>query len=203
MVSYNMEGLGNSPAVLEIRNKVNPEIIALQETWLRSYRNAEFAEMLRSHYWIFKNADSQLNEEDMVTMKNLSFHGVALGVDETLREKVSEINVQHRNMIAIKLNLEQKHLIVNLYLPTRGKDLEFEEAVDAVKVILEENAEDGDIVTLMGDLNVSTSSSTRRKLVWSSLLTEFDLQDNITGVNTHLHHSTGAVASSTGLLRGE
>ena len=103
-MSYNMEGIGNLPVVLDLRNKYLPTFISLQETWLRSYKNVQFAELLRSHRWIFKNADSQLNEEDMISMRNLSFHGVALGIEEELFEKVEEINVQHRNIIAVNVS---------------------------------------------------------------------------------------------------
>ena len=190
-----MEGIGNLPVVLDLRNKYLPTFISLQETWLRSYKNVQFAELLRSHRWIFKNADSQLNEEDMISMRNLSFHGVALGIEEELFEKVEEINVQHRNIIAVNVSCGSlKYLIVNVYLPTRGKDPEFIEAVDAIKSVIEQNATDNQRIILMGDLNISITSSARRREAWSSLITDFDLKDNVTGINTHFHHATGSVA---------
>ena len=188
-----MTGLGNLPVVLDINNKLNPTFISLQETWLRTYKNASFAELLRSHHWIIKNADCQLNEEDMITMRNLSFHGVALGVSEELAEKIEEISVQYRNIIAIKIKLENEELLViNIYLPTRGKDVEFDEAIDAVKAVIEENATGEQKIILMGDTNVDETSSPRRRNRWKSLLEEYDLHDNITGNPTHFHHTTGA-----------
>ena len=84
-------------------------------------------------------------------MRNLSFHGVALGVSEELAEKIEEISVQYRNIIAIKIKLENEELLViNIYLPTRGKDVEFDEAIDAVKAVIEENATGEQKIILMG-----------------------------------------------------
>ena len=102
-MSYNMTGLGNLPAVLDINTRLKPTFIALQETWLRSFKNARFTETLRTHTWFIKNADTQLNEEDMVTMRNLSFHGVALGVASELSEKTREIKTENKTLGSVML----------------------------------------------------------------------------------------------------
>ena len=78
---------------------------------------------MRSYKWIFKNADRQLHEEDMITMRSLSFHGVAMGIQEHLMEKTVEIEAQHRNLIAVKIEVGAGHiLVINVYMPTSGKD---------------------------------------------------------------------------------
>lgn len=192
-----MTGLGNLPAVIDLNEKLNPTFIALQETWLRSFKNARFAETLRTHRWYIKNADSQLNEEDMVSMRNLSFHGVALGVDTALAERVEELNVQHRNIVALRVKITGLTLIlINIYMPTAGKDQEFQEATDAVRSVVEENATDDSKIIIVGDTNVTPSSTSRRITAWRTLLEELELTDNTTGYITHLHHAT----QSTGEL---
>ena len=99
-----MTGLGNLPVVVDLNNIIEPTFIALQETWLRTFKNARFAQLLRTHHWFIKNTDSQLHEEDMITMKNLSFHGVALGIKTELMDKVTEIEIQQKNIIAIEVS---------------------------------------------------------------------------------------------------
>ena len=101
-----MTGLGNLPAVIDLNERLKPTFIALQETWLRSFKNASFAETLRTHHWIIKNADAQLNEEDKISMRNLSFHGVALGIEKSLAEKTEELNIQHKNIIAVNVSIQ-------------------------------------------------------------------------------------------------
>ena len=188
-----MEGLGNLPVVIDLNNKENPTIIAIQETWLRSFKNVQFAETMRSHRWIFKNADSQLNEEDKITMRNLSFHGVALGISEEWAEKAEEIQVDHRNIIAVKIKVKEEEIIlINAYLPTRGKDKEYEEAIDAIKTTLEFNANGNQKIVIMGDTNTDEKSTWKRKRAWNKLLQEFSLTDIITGQRTHFHHASGA-----------
>ena len=78
--------MGNLPALINLRNKVNPVIICLQETWLRSYKNVQIAESFREYKWMFKNADSQIRPEDQVSMRNMSFHGTALAVRKDFAE---------------------------------------------------------------------------------------------------------------------
>ena len=186
-----MEGLGNLS--VDLNNKIKPTIIAIQETWLRTYRNVQFAETMRTHKWIFKNADSQLNEEDKITMRNLSFHGVALGVSEESAEKTEEIQVDHKNLIAVKIKLEEEELvIINVYLPTRGKDKEYEEALDAVKTVLEFNANRNQRVIILGDTNTDKMSTQKRNKAWMKLLEDFNLTDRQTGEITHYHNASGA-----------
>ena len=194
-MSYNMTGLGNLPAVLDINTRLKPTFIALQETWLRSFKNARFTETLRTHTWFIKNADTQLNEEDMVTMRNLSFHGVALGVASELSEKTREIKTENKNIVAVKVSTGGTDLLViNVYMPTMGKDQEFEEATDAIKQIIETTEDQDQRTVILGDINLDEKSSTRRKRAWEKLLEEFDLTDNITGTPTHFHHASDAIS---------
>ena len=186
-----MTGLGNLPAVIDLNERLKPTFIALQEMWLRSFKNASFAETLRTHHWIIKNADAQLNEEDKISMRNLSFHGVALGIEKSLAEKTEELNIQHKNIIAVRVRTSTMNIIlVNVYMLTAGKDFEFQEAVDAIKVTIEQNATSNEKIIIVGDTNISETSTVRRLRAWSSLLDEFDLKDNKTGNITHMHHST-------------
>ena len=93
---------------------------------------------------------------------------------------------------------------MNVYLPTRGKDPEFIEAVDAIKSVIEQNATDNQRIILMGDLNISITSSARRREAWSSLITDFDLKDNVTGINTHfesMNQKEGRIISGLDELR--
>ena len=124
-------------------------------------------------------------------MKNLSFHGVALGIKTELMDKVTEIEIQQKNIIAIKVSTgNEEIIIINVYMPTRGKDNDFEEATDVIKSILEEHASDNQKVILMGDTNITVKSSERRQKTWRSLMEDFNLTDNITGNITHTHHPT-------------
>ena len=190
-----MEGLENLIAVVDLESTFRPTSIALQETWLRTYKNVQFAEVLRTHKWIFKNADKHHHEEDKITMKNLSFHGVALGVENKVAEDVVEIEVQFKNIIAVKIKVGKLHyIIVNIYMPCAGKDIEFGEATAALRCMLEQNARNDERILITADTNVSNTSSKTRLRLWSSLLEDFDLVDNITGNDTHLHHVTGSSA---------
>ena len=178
-----------------MRNKIDLSIIALQETWLRSYKNVKITEHFEEYRWIFKNADSQLHPEDQITMRNLSFHGAALAVRKKFAENMTEVRVEFKNIAAAEIKIGGKRLLtISAYLPTAGYDGPFEESVDAIAAVLEEYSKDSDIILLLGDMNVDVKSSIRRKTKWMNLLADFDLTDNSTGKPTHRHHVTGATA---------
>ena len=95
---------------------------------MRSYRNVILAEYFREYKWIFKNADSQAHPEDQVTTRNMGYHGTALGISKELPESMEEIRVQHKNIAAAMVKMKGKSLLIlSVYLPTMGKDIEFEE----------------------------------------------------------------------------
>ena len=168
-------------------------IICLQETWLRSYKNVRIAEAFEDFKWLFKNADSQTHPEDQVTTRNMSYHGTALGVRKDFAENLREVNIQHKNIAVAELRVGNEVLIVgSVYLPTMGKDEDFEEATDALAAALEDFPTGQNKLILAGDMNVDVSSTPRRLAKWSNFLADFDLEDNATGIPTHKHTATGA-----------
>ena len=187
-----MEGLGNLPAVVNLVNKQNPTIVALQETWLRSYRNVRVTDSLQNYSWTFKNADTQIHPEDQIVTRNMSYHGTAIGIRKDISESTSEVKVEHRNIAASKIVLNDVTLIAaSLYLPTGNHDDQFEEAVDALATTLEDFPDDRTKVILIGDLNIDTNHSVRRKNKWKDFLQSHSLTDNRTGRPTHFHKPTG------------
>lgn len=186
-----MEGLGNLPALISIVDSQQPHIISLQETLLRSYDNVKIADPLRQYTWMFKNPDTVMNVEDLLTRRSLSFHGVALGISTDLAEKTTEVQTGCGNTqaVIIKTNIDEI-LVFNLYLPTRGKDDEFEDTLDAVTATIKAHPAVTKIL-LMGDLNVDSKSTRRRLNLWFNFIDSNNLEDNITDHITHHHHPTG------------
>ena len=143
---------------------------------------------------MFKNADSQIHPEDQVSMRNMSFHGTALAVRKDFAENVMEIKVQQKNIAAALLPLSEKNLIVaSVYLPTMGKDLDYEEAVDALASMLDDYPGDQNMILLIGDLNTEANSSSRRLAKWCNFLADYSLQDKVTGTPTHHHTASGSI----------
>ena len=193
-MTYNMEGINeNLAAVIHLVNRYKPQIMSLQETFLRTSRNVELAEAMREYTWTFKNADSQELVESQLTRRSLSFHGVALGIKYTLSDCATPVEVECPNVLAVKLNVSTAGLLIyNLYLPCAGHDHEepFEEALDAIAASIKQSAGEAKIL-LMGDLNITEESTMRRKKAWKTFLQDCRLRDNWTGIPTHHHHVTG------------
>ena len=184
--------MNNLPALLELVEKNDFMCVALQEIWLRDYNAAEkMTRFLPTFKWIIKTPDKKKEVEDLLNARNLSFHGVALGISNKFIESLIEIPVEHKNIIAVRLEIEkQKIVIFNLYLPTRGKDAEFEEAVECISTTLESITGEYQLV-MMGDLNVDSDSVPRRRKFWRRFCDEYNLKDNKVGHYTHLHKNTG------------
>ena len=95
--------------MVELVNKYNLDVILLQEVWLRTYNVAtKLSRYLKNYHWLTKLPDSQLHIEDILNVKNLSYHGVALGVRRDLFDLMEEVHVENRNIIAIKQELAGK-----------------------------------------------------------------------------------------------
>ena len=186
-----MEGLRNLPAVIRITEKISPHFIALQETWLRTYKNVKVAENFRDYRWIFKNADTQNHPEDQITARNLSFHGTALGVHKSISENMTEVKIEQKNIALAEIRFgKEKLLVASVYLPTMGKDTEFDEALDALAVVLASYPAGEARVLLMGDLNVDVNSSPRRLAAWTSFISDHELDDVSKGQPTHFHKAS-------------
>ena len=186
-----MEGLRNLPAVIRITERISPHFIALQETWLRTYKNVKIAENFRDYRWIFKNADTQNHPEDQITARNLSFHGTALGVHKSISENMTEVKIEQKNIALAEIRFgKEKLLVASVYLPTMGKDIEFDEALDALAVVLASYPAGEARVLLMGDLNVDVNSSPRRLAAWTSFIGDHELDDVSKGQPTHFHKAS-------------
>lgn len=189
-LTFNMEGFQNLPSVFNLANCFNPAIIALQETWLRTSKNFKLSDPLRDYKFFFKNSDSQLHEEDMVTARNLSFHGVAMGFHRSIQENIVQLEIADKGLIAARYRTETTDLvIINAYLPTRGFDGLYSEALDAMSVVIANNPDSK--ICIMGDLNTDIDSSPRRIVMWMEFLAMNELEDHQTGIITHHHHITG------------
>ena len=166
--------------------------IALQEVLLRDYNISQsFTRYLETFKWLVKTTDNTLHVEDLINTRNMSYHGVALGIAHQHTESLRELKIDNKNIIGVTLDLgSKKTIVMSLYLPTGGKDQLYEEALDSIASVLEDEA-DGAAVILMGDLNVDTHSSDRRICAWLNFCGEYDLMDNVIGHITHRHHITG------------
>ena len=184
--------MNNLPALLELVEKSEYLCVALQEIWLRDYNAAEkMTRYLPTYKWIIKTPDKKKEVEELLNATNLSFHGVAVGVSNKYTESLTEINIESNRMIGIKLEVGGKKLaIFNLYLPTRGKDKEFEDALECLATAIEDLSGESQLI-LMGDLNVDTDSAPKRLEMWRKFCIEYSLQDNRRGHVTHFHKNSG------------
>ena len=191
ILSFNCEGPNNNlHVILDIVNKDDPEILMLQETMLRSYNVNKLTKHFRGYKWFIKTKDSTLHPEELINKKNLSQHGTALGLRLDLAESAVEIRNVERNAITVTMTMGGTDLMLMcLYMPTRDQDDEFLESVSTIIEVVEQNKK-GAVIS-MGDLNVSSNSTERRKSAWRMLLKETGLDDHVMGVNTHHHHVTG------------
>ena len=176
---------------MKLNHEINPFIIALQETWLRCYKNVQLADHLREFVWIFKNVDNQVHQEDQITSRNMSYHGTALGISKKLAESMREIPIQSKNCAVAELKMGvRKLLVASIYMPTMGKDVEFDETIDSIASMLDDYASDSTDILLMGDWNIDVGSSRRRIASWMNFLADYSLTDNCTGKPTHIHKAT-------------
>ena len=186
-----MEGLGNLPTVIDIVREHDPDIICLQETLLRSYNNVKIAEPMRTHQWIFKNTDTTEHIEDQISKRNLSYHGVAIGVKKSISENLREISIPYKNALAVMIPTgDQQTVVINTYLPTYGKDRLFSEALDTVTAVLQDLDQEARTM-MIGDMNVDTDSDPRRVAMWMEFLSDNNMEGGATGTPTHRHKVTG------------
>ena len=190
LVSYNMQGMGNLSTVLYIANTVRPAFIALQETMLTGTNINSLTLALPGYKVFTKCADNYLTEEDMILKQHVSFHGVALAVELDIISDIEEVQIEDPNIILVKYKGSVKSLLVGcLYLPTRGQNIEFPEAVDKLGASIS-NVQ-GDDILLMGDINCDKTSERQRISVWEKFVERNELTDHVRNVITHRHHVTG------------
>ena len=186
-----MEGSKNLGTLMTMTNTTDFDIISLQEVWLRSYNvTNKLIRYLPEYRWIVKLPDMTLHTEDAINIRNLSFHGVAMGISQELWETVKKLDVEDPNIIAVTLNLGgRRTLVANLYLPTRGLEDEFAQSLASLGSLLQSLVGEYDVI-MMGDLNVDSDSEPRRIRKWRDFLEEYSLTDNKQGHVTHRHHVT-------------
>ena len=183
-----MEGMRNKDVVLDLVNKVEPCLLFLQETWFRSFNSYQISDLVPGYKWINKTADEHLTVEDRLVATNLGFHGVSVGIKEEIAEFIHEVEVEDRGIICLKYKTEECDLmLLNLYLPTSGKDEEFKTSLDEITVCLNENEDESMKTLMLGDLNVDVTRTEPRNKVWDRFLEEHELEDHVIGHVTHRH----------------
>ena len=187
-----MEGTKNVPVVHEIMQEMDPDVVLLQEIWLRSENaNQEFLRYFPDYDWKLKLADEKKEVEEALQTKRLSHWGTALGVKKGLTDNFLDIDSKNgNNVIALAEIKGVEILLGSLYLPTRGKDHQFEEETAALTGALEMNMGERPVI-LGGDLNCDIDSTVSRIAVWQCFLEDNDLCDHQTGGVTHRHHIWG------------
>lgn len=184
--------MGNLPVLIHLVNSLELSFIGLQEVMLRSTNLvSKFTTFFPTYRWMTKLPDRVYNTEDMINLKSLSYHGVALGICEKYWESVKEVTVRHNNIIAVTVDMGGRtYLVANLYLPTRGHDDEFEAALFALQEVMMKVGRDVSYI-MMGDLNVEKGSSPRRRAAWAAFVEEYHLVDHVKSHITHRHHVWG------------
>ena len=74
-----------------------------------------------------QDTDTTLHVEDQLTVRSLSYHGVAMGISQDLAETMTVVEVGCKNVLAVELKVgDERILVFNIYLPTRSHDDDFE-----------------------------------------------------------------------------
>ena len=172
--------------------KENPDVICLQETWLRSFNLTKLTKHFNSYKWFLKTADSYLQPEELINTKNLSHHGTAMAIKLEISDSATEVPNSDSNLLAVTLEMKGAEiLLLCLYLPSSGR--EFEDFVTSTAVLADVVDETGrDIVIAIGDVNVSRKHAKRRQSCWNEFLAKAAIKDNIRGKVTHVHKATGS-----------
>lgn len=172
--------------------KQDPDIICLQETWLRSFNLGKLTKHFKEYRWFLKTADAYLHPEERINIKNLSHHGTALAIKLGISDSAMEVPNEDKNLLSVTLELQGTEiLLLCLYLPTRGRD--FEDFVNSVSVLAEVVDETGrDTVIGVGDMNVSDKHPKKRRACWKAFLEKAGMTDNVTGKITHVHNASGS-----------
>ena len=170
--------------------KRDPDVVFLQETWLRAFNVVKLTKHFPGYKWFIKTLDASLHPEEQINRKNMSQHGTALGVKIEISDSAMEIQNTDPDIISVTLEVEGTEiLLLSIYLPTRGKDEDFTESVGTLAEVMARVGREN--VIGMGDLNVSTTHSKKRKSCWRAFLNEAGLIDNVRGHVTHRHKMTG------------
>ena len=149
----------NLPSLLQLVDKNDFLAISLQEVWLREYNaSSKFTRYLETFRWLLKLPDGTLEVEDLLNHRNKSYQGVALGVSNEVTETMTEHKVQSMSVIAVSFIYQgRKLLVIAVYLPTRGKDKQFDEALESISNLLEGLRGEYSVL-IFGDLNNDSDS---------------------------------------------
>ena len=87
-----MEGTNtNMHVLIDQVAKQDPDIICLQETWLRSFNLGKLTKHFKEYRWFLKTADAYLHPEERINIKNLSHHGTALAIKLGISDSAMEV----------------------------------------------------------------------------------------------------------------
>ena len=102
-----------------------------------------------------------------------------------------DVKLPGGNSILAEAEIKGTKLILgSIYLPTRGKDGQFEEETAALSASLETIMKDRPVI-MGGDINCDVDSSARRIADWQCFTADNDLTDHQMGHVTHRHHIWG------------
>ena len=178
--------------LIDLTAKENPDIICLQETWLRSFNLTKLTKHFKNYKWFLKTADSYLNPEELINTKNLSHHGTAMGIRLEISDSATEVPNSDSNLLAVTMELKGAELLLLcLYLPSSGRELE--DFVTSTAVLADVIDETGrDTIIGVGDINISKKHSKKRQECWKEFIKKSDITDNVSGKITHVHKATGS-----------
>ena len=172
VLSWNMNGHRKHSELLLMIDEVQPDIILLQETKLNSSSIRNFQLKFADYYFHSMIADSDVGAEDLNLDVMDDDGGVSIMWKKHLNAKVMKVDVDFGSAVGIIFNSGRSRiLLLSIYAPTYGKDLEFSDHLDNLTSLFDREDSKFDEIITLGDWNMNEKSDVGRLEemdVWST-----------------------------------
>ena len=138
-MTFNLEGYKRNRFYLkQLLDQEHPKLIFLQELWIAHHEQQLLCQDYPGYHFHVATPDIFDPAEDSILLSSHTWHGAAIAWHNTLQSLVTPLVVTHDRFSAAKIRFSGNCniLVIALYAPTAGKDVEFQECLDFLSCII-------------------------------------------------------------------
>ena len=178
-------------------NEYKPSLIFIQEHWLPHYdAEIKFSTNFNNYNFSTTSSDIFTPVEDKMLEGGPTWHGAAVGWDQSLEKHISRIPIISERFTGVNYSDGQNNMIAySAYLPTSGQDDEYLEVLSLLSYDIMNNRRDHSCIIIGLDTNQSEKSSRRRSDAMKQFCEQFSLQGVLLNDDPTFHHNNQSSTS--------
>ena len=190
----NIEGYKRNRYYLsKLINDYQPIFAFIQEHWLPDFEtNVKMSKDFQNYNFLTTSSDSFTVPEDKMLESGPTWHGTALAWLKTVDSCITKIPIISERFCGVRYTDNKTNtniLAYTAYLPTSGKDDEFNEILSQLSCDIRNNLEEKCAILIGLDSNQSEKSTKRRTESMNQFNKEFSLQTILKNTEPTFHHN--------------